>query len=192
MITIPDLNRLIETCKFLPLYRNKPAYFDSVVKHWEKKAARKNASVQTKSKCEIWQSVKKGWEEFRAKSPAMYPSIYMNCAWVDPLDVEINGEFYHVVQVYEPKRTDDSSTHWGWGIDDGHGHLIQQWPQLHCEVNHKNYATVDEFLAEYPALLKELTEHPENHRNCQSSYKELYTPEMLVKWGKVDGSQSTM
>ena len=192
MITIPDLNRLIETCKFLPLYRNKPAYFDSVVKHWEKKAARKNASVLTKSKLEIWQTVKKDWTAFRAKSPAMFPSIYMNCAWVDPLDVEINGEFYHMVQVYEPKRTDDSSTHWGWGIDDGHGHLIQQWPQLHCEVNHKNYTAVDEFLADYPALLKELTEHPEKHQNCQSSYKELYTPEMLVKRGLPDGSMSMM
>lgn len=192
MITIPDLNRLIETCKFLPLYRNKPAYFDSVVKYWEKKAARKNASAQTKAKLARWVEVKKDWEKFRAKSPAMFPSIYMNCAWVDPLNVEINGEFYHVVQVYEPKRTDDSSTHWGWGIDDGHGHLIQQWPQLHCEINHKNYTTVDEFLAEYPALLKELTEHPENHGNCKSSYKEFYTPEMLVKWGQADGSQSRM
>ena len=192
MITIADLNRLIETCKFLPEYRNKPAYIDSVVKHWEKKAARKNASVQTKAKLKCWLAVQKDWTAFRAKSPAMYPSIYIHCAWVDPLDIEINGEFYHVIRVYEPKRTDDASTHWGWGIDDGHGHLIQQWPSMHCEINHKNYETVDEFLAEYPALLKELTEHPENHGNCKSNFKEFYTPEMLVKWGKVDGSQSTM
>lgn len=192
MITIADLNRLVETCKFLPEYRNKPAYVDSVVKHWEKKTARKNASVMTKARLNSWLEVQKVWKKFRAMSPAMYPSIYMNCAWVDPLDVEINGEFYHVIRVYEPKRTDDASTHWGWGIDDGHGHLIQQWPRLHCEINNKDYETVDEFLAEYPALLKELTEHPEKHGNCKSYYKEYYTPEMLVKWGKVDGSQSTM
>ena len=192
MITIADLNRLVETCKFLPEYRNKPAYVDSVVKHWEKKAARKNASIMTKARLNSWLEVQKDWKKFRAMSPAMYPSIYMHCAWVDPLDIEINGEFYHVIRVHEPKRTDDASTHWGWGIDDGHGHLIQQWPRLHCEINRKDYETVDEFLADYPTLLKELTEHPENHGNCKSSYKEFYTPEMLVKWGKVDGSQSTM
>ena len=190
MITIKDLNKLIESTGFLPLYRNKPDYFKKVHAFWSKKAARKNAAQYNIDKRDGWARVIKDWEKFNSKSPAMYPSIYMGCAWVAPLDTIIDGVEYSVVDIYEPKRTDDSKTHWGWGITNDNGEFEQTWPTLTCRINSKKYETVEEFLAELPSLLEQLKNSDQLKHKCESSYSKYYTPEQLILRCGQDGSNT--
>lgn len=54
MITIKNLNQLIESTGFVTLYRNKPDYFKKVHEFWSKKAARKNAAQYNIEKRDGW------------------------------------------------------------------------------------------------------------------------------------------
>ena len=189
MITISDLNKICEKCELVGEYRNKLDYFKKVVAYWEKKAARKNAAEIVVNKYKSWTRVVENWTKMAEKSQVMYPSIYMGCAWVMPLDIRIGNKEYTVAQVYEPKRTNDSSTHWGWGIDDGHGNLIQQWPSIHSDVTRKDYETADEFIADFWAddgILDNLMKE-ENEDRFLASYERYYTPEKLIECCGEDG-----
>ena len=127
----------------------------------------------------------------------LYPSVYANyegrvnghhqtLAWVSAFMYKAqDGKWYEIVRVYEPKRTIDPSTHYGWGRD-RNGYCEQEWPDFQCPINGKKYTSVDDFKADWEDIKAAIESGAA--KNHESGYVKYDSMEALIEHKGADGA----
>lgn len=145
---------------------------------------------------EQWEKISEDWNSMPAEF--LYPSVYANysghvnghyqlLAWVSAFMYKgQDGKWYEIVRVYEPERTTDSSTHYGWGRD-VNGYCEQEWPAINCPINNKKYTSVDEFKADWEDIKSAIESGAA--KNCESGYVKYDSMDALIEHKGVDGTK---
>lgn len=145
---------------------------------------------------EQWEKISENWNSMPAEF--LYPSIYANydgrvnghyqtLAWVSAFMYKgQDGKWYEIVRVYEPDRTMDSSTHYGWGRD-VNGYCEQEWPAINCPINGKKYTSADEFKADWEDIKAAIESGAA--KNHESGYIKYDSMDALIEHKGIDGAK---
>ena len=154
------------------------------------------AHNEATKRIEQWEKISETWNSMPAEF--LYPSVYANyeghvnghhqtLAWVSAFMYKAqDGKWYEIVRVYEPKRTTDSSTHYGWGRD-VNGYCEQEWPDFHCPINGKKYTSVDDFKADWEDIKAAIESGAA--KNHESGYVKYDSMDALIEHKGADGSK---
>jgi hypothetical protein len=152
------------------------------------------AHNEATKRIEQWEKISENWNSMPAEF--LYPSCYANyegsvnghhqiLAWVSSFIYKTQDDkWYDIVRVYEPERTNDSSTHYGWGRN-VNGYCEQEWPAFHCPVNGKKYTSVDEFKADWESI--KATIESGAAKSHGSGYIKYDSMDALIEHKGIDG-----